>query len=127
MRYDTQDLYDLYYGPGTAKKPTPSQIRAFAAFVKAGSTKAAAHMLGVSEHTVNNHKTGLYSALGAEGALDALEKLGWLKLPDDDSELICGWVGFCSHRKGHGDEHGEFRSLGFRTTDEVDFPEMEKA
>ena len=61
--------------------PTPQQLRVMAAYVRTGSQKAAAHECNLSLQTVKNHMTALYLRLGAGNVLEALTRLGWVRVP----------------------------------------------
>lgn len=66
---------------GVEPGPTPRQLQVMAAYVRGGSQKAAAHEFGISIRTVKNHLTDLYARLGVGGVLEALTKLGWVRVP----------------------------------------------
>lgn len=48
-----------------------------------GSAKQVATELGIATQTVLNHRRNAYAKLGADGLTDALERLGWLKVPGE--------------------------------------------
>jgi len=66
---------------GVEPAPTPQQLRVMSAYVRTGSQKAAAHECNLSLQTVKNHMTALYLRLGAGNVLEALTKLGWVRVP----------------------------------------------
>ncbi len=60
------------------KPPTPRELQVLAASLRAGSTKAAAHELGISDATVRNHLSRLYGRLDVDCMSQAAAALGWL-------------------------------------------------
>lgn len=47
-----------------------------------GARKIAAHELHISVRTVANHQRAAYAKLGASSLVDALDRLGWVKVPE---------------------------------------------
>lgn len=61
---------------------TEAEVRAVRAVVTAGSIKAGAANLGLVEQTVKNHLHSAYRRNEADGLMDLLIRLGWLRVPD---------------------------------------------
>lgn len=59
----------------TAGEPTPGELRALRAYLKAGSAKDAAHQLGCAESTVKNHLAHVRSKLGAKTTAEVVFRL----------------------------------------------------
>jgi hypothetical protein len=86
-------------------------LRVFAAYVREGSLKAAASKLGIANSTVKNQMSELYGRLDVCCAMDAAQKLGWVRIPGEEHLQECKWTGYCSHPLGHRGHHGAFRAL----------------
>lgn len=56
-------------------EPTPAELAAVEAYIAAGSTKAAAHDLGRSEHTVKNQLRTFRQRFGAATTAQAIARL----------------------------------------------------
>lgn len=92
--------------------PTPTQLRVVEAYARLGSQQLVADEIGISVQTVKNHLRDLYVRLGVEGgAVNALRKLGYIRLPGDTGVSPCGWLATCGRPEGHRGQHGGFRPL----------------
>jgi DNA-binding CsgD family transcriptional regulator len=60
---------------------TPAQLRALQEIARGDGYKKAGARLGVSEQTIKNHAADAYKRIGANTAIEAFAKLGWLKVP----------------------------------------------
>lgn len=56
--------------------PTRRQVEVLRAYIRAGSTVAAAHDLGIAESTVRHHLSHLYRRTGWSNAAQAAYRLG---------------------------------------------------
>lgn len=96
--------------PTIFKTGTPMQMRVVEVYAKTGSQKLTAHELGISEQTVKNHLSALYARLGVEsGILQALNALGWIRVPTQTGTAPCGWISYCGRPDGHRGQHGGWR------------------
>jgi DNA-binding CsgD family transcriptional regulator len=91
------------------KPPTPTQIKVMEAYIRLGSQKAVANELNLSYQTVRNHLEALYIRLGVSGVVEALNALGWIKVPNNRGIEPCGWLAYCSRHEGHRGQHGGYR------------------
>ena len=96
--------------------PTPGQLRVLAAYVRTGSQKAAAHECEISLQTVKNHLSALYARLDVGGGMEAVSRLGWVRIPGEEPPQECRWTGYCSRPLGHLGHHGAMRALVPATT-----------
>lgn len=62
---------------------TPAQRSALAAYAETQSYAESGVRLRKSPATVGRHIRDAYLRLGADGHLDALRRLGWLRVPED--------------------------------------------
>lgn len=62
-------------------EPTPVEVEALAAYARTGTIGRAASELQRSESRVKARLTRLYRKVGAVGAVDAMRRLGWLRIP----------------------------------------------
>jgi len=79
-----------------------------------GLTAAAAgHILGISEQTVKNHTSSIYSKLDADNLAAAMCAIGWVSIPGEDMPIYsrCDYVGQCGRPYGHRGHHGGFREV----------------
>src|SRR5213594_1407562 len=67
--------------------PTARELEVFAAYCQAGTIRAAATTLGLSEQTAKNHVSALYRSLGVSHNLGAAIALGWLVVPPSFAPL----------------------------------------
>jgi DNA-binding CsgD family transcriptional regulator len=56
-------------------QPTPREIRAIRAYLRAGSAREAAHELGCAESTVKNHLANARAKVGAKTTAELVFKL----------------------------------------------------
>ena len=61
---------------------TERELEAIAAYGRLGDQAAVAEALGVTKQHVKNLLTHVYMRLEAVSAIDALHKLGWLRVPE---------------------------------------------
>lgn len=61
---------------------TPRQREALVTYARTGSTKRAAHRMGVSRSVIQTHLSEAYHRLGVQTNLDAFAAVGWLQPPD---------------------------------------------
>jgi len=61
---------------------TRRQVEALRLYANGHTQKEVAHEMGVGLQTIKNLLTEAYLELEAEGAIDALMKLGWLVVPE---------------------------------------------
>lgn len=62
---------------------TVRELQVLAAFASTGTQPSAAHVLGISVQTVKNHCTNAYAKLECHGILEALQAVGWLRVPEE--------------------------------------------
>lgn len=92
------------------RPPTPSQLRIMAAYARLGSQKMVANELGISTQTVKNQLADLYVRLEIEGGVvNALQALGWIRVPPTHGLPPCGWLAYCGRPDGHHGQHGGYR------------------
>ncbi len=64
------------------KELTPRELEVMRVVVECGgSTKKAAHQLGLSRQTIQNYRTICYAKKGATNAGEFWAAMGWLRLP----------------------------------------------
>jgi hypothetical protein len=87
------------------------QMRVLEAYTRLGSQKLVAQELGISYQTVKNHLTHLYVRLGVNGAIEALNKMGWIAAPTTTRVVPCGHLAYCTRSENHRGQHGGYRAF----------------
>lgn len=101
------DRYNAFREKG--KLPTATQLKIMEVYLRTGSQKMVAEELGISPQTVKNHLGSLYTRLGTDNAIGALNILGWVRVPVTHGMPPCGWIAYCGRHEGHSGQHGGFR------------------
>lgn len=60
---------------------SPRQHDALAAYARTGDRREAARSLAMPFHTFNDHLREVFVKANATGAVEALYRLGWLRIP----------------------------------------------
>jgi DNA-binding CsgD family transcriptional regulator len=68
---------------GEKLSPTEEQTLRLAAL--GYGNKTVAHIRGISENTVKNMLSRVYFKLGVHGLVEAMHRLGWIIIPDEES------------------------------------------
>ena len=93
---------------------TQTELRVMKLVAQGHPYKAIADRLGCSVQTIKNHVANVRVKLGANCAIDAIGKLGWITVPDlgnlqPNRVMECGWLGTCGRPAFHRGHHGGFR------------------
>ena len=81
------------------------QLLIFRAYLQSASIKETGYRYGYTPQTIKNTLTALYRDLDVHSAIEAAEKLGWLKFPPLPDVHACGLAGTCRLPRGHRGPH----------------------
>lgn len=68
--------------PAVTSTLSPRELAALIAYAKTGDQRQAAHLLGLTHHTLKGTLLwNAYQKLGVTNAIDAFRAMGWLQVP----------------------------------------------